>query len=124
VIASEDEIELAVPAGTADPVGALLEAGVEEVVLTAGARGASRHAADGVEHVAAVPVPTVDPVGAGDAFAAGYLSGRLDGLPAADRLARAVTTGAFAVAARGDWEGAPRRADLALVAAPDGTTLR
>jgi 2-dehydro-3-deoxygluconokinase len=63
-------------------------------------------------------------VGAGDAFVAGYLSGLLDGLDLAARLDRAVTTGAFAVAAPGDWEGLPTRRELALLQSPPGTTLR
>ncbi|MGW2198405.1 hypothetical protein ACWCSH_39485, partial [Streptosporangium sp. NPDC001682] len=58
------------------------------------------------------------------AFVAGYLSGLLDGLPPAGRLARAITTGAFAVAAHGDWEGAPTRAELSMLDLPDGTAVR
>jgi len=69
-------------------------------------------------------VPVVDVVGAGDAFVAGYLSGLLDGLPAEQRLRRAVAVGAFSVATAGDWEGLPTRADLALLDEPAGTTVR
>lgn len=40
------------------------------------------------------------------------------------RLHRAATTGAFAVATAGDWEGLPTRADLALLDEPSGSTVR
>ena len=73
---------------------------------------------------AAVSVPVRDTVGAGDAFVAGYLSALLDGQPVAERLHRAVTCGAFAVATAGDWEGLPRRDELDLLAAPSGSTVR
>jgi 2-dehydro-3-deoxygluconokinase len=48
-------------------------------------------------------------VAPGDAFVAGYLSARLDGLAVAGRLARGAGVAAFAVASRGDWEGLPTR---------------
>ena len=54
----------------------------------------------------------VDPVGAGDAFAAGYLSGLLIDLAPAERLARANAVAAFALGNHGDWEGLPRLDDL------------
>jgi 2-dehydro-3-deoxygluconokinase len=62
-------------------------------------------------------VPVVDTVGCGDAFVAGYLAELLAGAPPAERLATAVAAGAFAATVPGDWEGAPRREDLALVEA-------
>ena len=62
----------------------------------------------------------VDTVGAGDAFVAGYLSAQLEGLDVPTRLARANACGAFACTSPGDWEGAPRPADLhALLAGDD-----
>jgi 2-dehydro-3-deoxygluconokinase len=64
-------------------------------------------------------VTAVDVVGAGDAFVAGYLSARLDGLDLAGRLRRGSALGAFAVGSRGDWEGLPSRAELALLDHPD-----
>lgn len=124
VIASADELDLAVTDPSVDAVEALLAAGVSEVVVTDGVKGATRHAATGSVHVDAVRVAAVDPVGAGDAFAAGYLSAVLDGLDGVGRLQRGAVLGAFAVAARGDWEGLPRRDELELVGAADGTTLR
>ena len=57
----------------------------------------------------------VDVIGAGDAFVAGYLAARLEGLDQVARLRSGSTLGAFAVGTRGDWEGLPRRAELALV---------
>ncbi len=39
-------------------------------------------------------------------------------------LERAVTTGAFAVASHGDWEGAPTRSELGMLGAPPGTVVR
>lgn len=42
----------------------------------------------------------------------------------AGRLERAITTGAFAVASPGDWEGAPTRSELGMLGAPPGTVVR
>ncbi|MCG5469897.1 sugar kinase [Micromonospora sp. LAH09] len=122
VVASDDE--LAVLTGASDPVPALLSAGVTEVVVKHGAGGATSHSATGVVHRPARTVPVVDTVGAGDAFVAGLLSGWLDGADVPARLDRAVTTGAFAVATRGDWEGLPDRAELALLDHGPGGTVR
>jgi 2-dehydro-3-deoxygluconokinase len=127
LVASDDELALVSPAGLSgedDRVAALLAAGVGEVVLTGGAAGARAVTADGTAAAPARKVPVVDPVGAGDAFVAGYLSGVLDGLPVQERLHRAVTTAGFAVATRGDWEGLPTRDELALLDASPGTTIR
>ncbi|MFH8565111.1 carbohydrate kinase family protein [Streptomyces sp. NPDC017988] len=89
-----------------------------------GAAGARAHTARGEVHRPAREVRAVDAVGAGDAFIAGYLSALLDGADVTARLDRAVTTGAFAVASRGDWEGAPTRSELRLLGAPHGTVVR
>ncbi|MET8167983.1 sugar kinase [Streptomyces sp. NPDC005329] len=127
LIASEDELPLVreVPgAGESEAVHGVLAAGVTEVVVKRGARGATVFTADGATDRAAREVDAVDLVGAGDAFVAGYLSGLLDGRDIPARLHRAVTTAAFAVATRGDWEGLPTRDELGLFDEPDGTTIR
>ena len=85
------------------------EFGVEEVVFKDGARGAL--VADAAGNLVSVPSvtvgPEVDPTGAGDAFNAGYLSGRLRGMdpPAAARVGAVM--GAHAVAHVGDFENLP-----------------
>lgn len=128
VIASEDEVDLVGAPGagsTAEHCRALLERGAtREVVVKLGGRGAALHTADGALHGAARTVPVRDLVGAGDAFTAGYLSGWLEDLSPADRLHRANTLGAFAVASRGDWEGLPDRDELTLLDREEGTTVR
>ena len=85
----------------------LAERGPQEVVLKKGAEG-SLALVDGeiLEHPA-FEVAEVDPVGAGDAFAAGYLAGHLWGLPAGERLRVANAMGAMSVATLGDYEGLP-----------------
>jgi 2-dehydro-3-deoxygluconokinase len=122
LVASDDE--LAVVTDSADPIDALRAAGVREVVVKHGADGATLHGPTHEVRCPARRVPVVDTVGAGDAFVAGLLSGVLDDLPAEARLNRAVTTGAFAVATRGDWEGLPTRTELGLLDHTPGTTLR
>jgi sugar/nucleoside kinase (ribokinase family) len=64
----------------ADVLGPALEDAYEVVVLKCGRRGARvlRRGAAPVE-VAAVPAEVVDPTGAGDAFAAGFLAAQLRG---------------------------------------------
>ena len=72
-------------AETADDVRGLLP-DVPLLVVKDGAIGATGFDADGSEHVPALVAELVEPVGAGDAFAAGYLDAWLDGASPADRL--------------------------------------
>ncbi|WP_308402269.1 sugar kinase [Streptomyces sp. AN091965] len=125
LVASADELPVCLPPDeepddVRESAERLLRLGVPEVVVKLGADGATAYGGGGaVWHRPAVPVRVVDTVGAGDAFVAGYLSALLDGADVPGRLQRAVTTGAFAVASRGDWEGAPTRAELGLLGAAD-----
>ena len=90
----------------------LARKGPEEVVLKTGSAG-SLALVDGeiLEHPA-FTVAEVDPVGAGDAFAAGCLAGHLWDLPAEERLRVANAMGAMSVATLGDYEGLPDRDEL------------
>jgi 2-dehydro-3-deoxygluconokinase len=124
VIASDDELDLVVPDhGISSPSAAaeefmakhLLGLGVREVVVKRGAAGASVYTAEDRLDVPALPVTSIDTVGAGDAFTAGYLSALLDGEDVAGRLKRGAVAGAFAVSTAGDWEGLPRAEELALL---------
>jgi 2-dehydro-3-deoxygluconokinase len=136
LVASEDELGLVAggrgAGGGAGPEDAelamaaeLLDRGVREVVVKRGAAGAGAHTADGRCEAPAVAVTSIDTVGAGDAFTAGYLSALLDGGDVAERLRRGTLAGAFAVSTDGDCEGLPSAAELALLgAAPDGSTQR
>ncbi|WP_335974979.1 sugar kinase [Streptomyces sp. CA2R106] len=102
----------------------LLSHGPGTVVLTDGAAGAVCITADRTIPVAAVPVQAVDPVGAGDAFVAGCLSGFLAGLTTEEALARAAAVAALCVASEGDWEGLPEPDRLPQAAHRPGTVLR
>src|SRR5699024_3451253 len=85
-----------------------------------GADGAAA-LADGELHEApAHRVEVLDTVGAGDAFVAGYLSAQLEGLDVPARLRRANACGALACTTPGDWEGAPRPAELEALLAGAG----
>ena len=110
------------PESTAGLVRALADLGPTEAVVKDGARGCVALLEGAYHELPALAVQVVDPVGAGDAFVAGYLAERLDGHDPARRLATAITAGAFAVTVPGDCEGLPRRADLdALVGTEDVT---
>ena len=61
----------------------------------------------GVSEMASYPVEVVDTVGAGDAFVAGFLSGRLRGWKTAECLDLANACGACAVTVPGDLKGLP-----------------
>jgi 2-dehydro-3-deoxygluconokinase len=79
------------------------ELGPDEVVVTRGAEGAAALGPDGVwrEH-AGERRDDVDPVGAGDAFDAGYLCERLRGGSIDDALSRGAAIGAAVASAVGD----------------------
>lgn len=134
LIASDDELGLVATAADAAAgsdaaetamAAELLDRGVREVVVKRGAAGAGVHTAGGRWEAPAVPVTSIDTVGAGDAFTAGYLSALLDGEDVAGRLQRGALAGAFAVSTAGDWEGLPRTEELALLGTMlSGTTQR
>jgi 2-dehydro-3-deoxygluconokinase len=115
--------ELAVLGGDG-AVGELLADGARAVVVSRGAAGADLHTGDGSTSCPAPAVAAVDTVGAGDALAAGFASGILDGLAPAPALERGVRTAAFSVASAGDWEGLPSRDELGLLGLADGETVR
>jgi len=106
--------------GTTDPAevfAAAAAAGVAETVLKAGPDGCYVCGPDGLVHLPSAAGVVVDPVGAGDAFAGGYLVGRLRGLDPTraawlgSRMAAAVLT------AIGDTEGLPTTAEAAALLA-------
>jgi 2-dehydro-3-deoxygluconokinase len=90
----------------------LAGAGPGEVVLKRGSKGSLALVGDLSITQPAFPVEEVDPVGAGDAFDAGYLAGHLWGLGAEERLRAANAMGALCVATLGDYEGLPDREEL------------
>lgn len=87
--------------------------GVKELVIKLGAEGA--YYTDGQQHsiVEGFKVETVvDTVGAGDGFAVGIISGRLDGLSPKQMLIRGNAIGAIQVQTLGDNEGLPTMEQL------------
>ena len=90
----------------------LCDRGPTEVVVKLGARGCA--AMVGSERLTSpgFPARQVDPIGAGDAFAAGYLAGTLWGQEPDERLRTANAMGAFCVQGLGDFEGLPSRPEL------------
>jgi len=98
--------------GAESMLDALLSLGPPQVVLKAGDKGAWY--ADGAEHgfCPCHSVPEIDPVGAGDAFCAGVLSGLLDGQSLREAVTRGAALGAFCVSTFGDYQGLPDRNGL------------
>ena len=89
------------------------ELGAKTVITKCGAAGA--YVADGAEHYKVTGFrvrEVVDTVGAGDGFAAGILTGLMEGLPMRDAVRRAAAIGAIQVMSRGDNEGLPTPAEL------------
>ena len=67
----------------------------------------------------------IDPIGAGDAFAAGFLAANLQGLDDQRALEAGAAVAAYAVASLGDIEGLPTERELDLVTKRvDTDTLR
>jgi 2-dehydro-3-deoxygluconokinase len=102
----------------ADLARACLDVGPRVVVAKLGSGGATIVARDEVEaiHRPAVPLAVVvDPVGAGDAFCAGFIAARLDGAELGESLEIANACGAAAAAALGDQTGLPSPEDVAAI---------
>jgi 2-dehydro-3-deoxygluconokinase len=86
--------------------------GPREVVLKLGREGSLALVDGRIITRPAYPVEAVDPVGAGDAFDAGYLAGHLWELAPEERLRVANAMGALSVATLGDYEGLPDKDEL------------
>ena len=99
----------------ADVAAWYLDRGAQAVVVKLGADGAYFRTADGAQGtVPGVHVPVVvDTVGAGDAFAVGIISARLEGLGWPQALKRANWIASLALQVIGDMEGLPTRRELA-----------
>jgi len=85
VFVGRDEAETLWGAATAAEIRTLLR-GAAELVVKDGDVGATVFAGESEVFVPAHRVDVVEAVGAGDAFAGGYLAARLAGAPLADRL--------------------------------------
>jgi 2-dehydro-3-deoxygluconokinase len=125
VLGSHDE--LAVLGGLPPEVGsaaiarAVLALGPTTVVFKLGAQGAVLFSAEAPDTPTARPAlalpVVVDPVGAGDAFCAGFIAARLEGLPPERALEQANACGAASAASIGDQTGLPDRVELASLLA-------
>ena len=108
-----------------DAARALRAFGPAQVIIKRGASGAhwfgeKEDCAHGGFPVAAV----VDPIGAGDGFNAGFLSGMMEGAGVAECLRRGCACGAMACLSNGDWEGLPTRPELERFFAGRGAAER
>jgi 2-dehydro-3-deoxygluconokinase len=107
LLAGRDELATLMPDLAAHEAAQLLSrSGIDAVVLKDGAHGATVHQAGEVTPISPFPVDrVVDSVGAGDAFAAGVISGLLHGWSVQDGARLGAVLGARAVTVSGDWEG-------------------
>jgi 2-dehydro-3-deoxygluconokinase len=139
VLGSPDELAVLVdategsggPSTPADLARAALALGPSIVVAKLGAGGSlavSRDATHQPVSATGIAISIVlDPVGAGDAFCAGFIAERLDGAELAQALATGNACGAAAAATLGDQTGSPDRLELAALmdARPDANdTIR
>lgn len=107
------ELEQLYPGKSASQAAAeLLSQGVGKVVLKQGGEGCRIFSAEGEMTVPGFAVKLVDPVGAGDGFAAGFLTGKLRGLPDYDAAVLGNAVGALAVTVTGDIEGYPTQDEV------------
>ena len=97
-----------------------LELGAQQVVVKLGAQGAYYADRHGNHGTVAAPkvVQVVDTVGAGDGFAAGVISGLIEGLSLQNAVARGNLIGARVVQFPGDSDGLPTRQQLSICLGP------
>jgi 2-dehydro-3-deoxygluconokinase len=131
VFGSTDELALIAGADLdSEPeqlVAAVAATGPRTVVVKLGRDGAlGRDGETSLAEPGIAVTDVVDPVGAGDAFCAGFIAGRLDGVDLTTALRMGNACGALAVAASGDQSGLPDRGELARLLAGTGgpDTLR
>jgi 2-dehydro-3-deoxygluconokinase len=123
-----DEDEVRVVTGSTASGDALVRAlGASTSIVKLGPDGAAAADANHTVRVDAVAVANVvDPVGAGDAFAAGYIAATLEGKPLDEALRVANACGAAALTVVGDMGGLldRRELDRLLATTPGADTMR
>ncbi|GHA23687.1 sugar kinase [Streptomyces purpurascens] len=112
VFVGRDEAEALWGTAHPDDIASLL-APAPLVVVKDAEHGATSYATGDVTFVPAPEIEVVEPVGAGDAFAAGYLSGVLTDLDEASRLRLGHLTAATALRSRDDIPDLSEALDLA-----------
>lgn len=112
ILTGDEEAEALTGKPASEAAASWLEGQASLVVVKCGARGA--WATDGNESwfQPAMPVTQVDPVGAGDAFAAGFLHGILRGADTDRALSFGAAVGAMVVEAGNDIDGLPTLLEL------------
>lgn len=90
----------------------ILDRGIAAVVVKKGAEGAVYHAPAVTVAAPAFAVDEVDPTGAGDTFAATFVTHWLRQAPVAEALRQANAAGALAVLRRGPMEGTSTQAEI------------
>jgi 2-dehydro-3-deoxygluconokinase len=108
-------------ASAREAVEHLARLGGTETIIKDGAQGCAARIDEEAHELPAISVRVIDPVGAGDAFVAGYLSERLLGADPSTRLRTAIQAGGLAVATPGDCESLPFRSDLLRTTGNDVT---
>lgn len=93
--------------------------GPSSVLLKKGAHGSSALIGHTIFDHPGYTAISIDAVGAGDAYAAGYLAGMLLDWAPEQRLKTASRLGAIAISTDGDWEGLPRLAELTRFSDPE-----
>ncbi len=110
VMLSEEEGRQLLEDQTVDQMlNRLVEMGVDVAAVTRGEDGSTATDGEEVVHHPGYDVEALDSVGAGDAFAAGFVSGLTDDEPLLEILKRANLCGALATTVSGDMEGLPTR---------------
>ncbi len=107
---------------TPEDIADILAGGAEKtIVIKLGKKGAFYKTPQESGYVSGYPVKqVVDPVGAGDGFAAGIISGILRNEPIDRAVKRANAIGAIVVGVPGDVEGLPREAEVEAYMNQDG----
>lgn len=94
-------------------VNEFLKLGPKIIILKIGEKGAIAATSKFIEHVPGFKLErVVDPIGAGDGFAAGFVAGQLKGYDIIESVKLANAVGAFALTVRGDIEGYPNMDEL------------
>ncbi|WP_239749709.1 sugar kinase [Mammaliicoccus sp. O-M53] len=91
----------------------IIEHGASIVVVKLGSKGAYYHNENYAGYAtASKKIEVVDPVGAGDGFAAGFIAGYIDGLSIHEAVEQACNAGALVTTVKGDVEGLPSKEEI------------